>query len=86
MQRMGQKQLQVELAEPLPAVPRLAHYALELGPDNRSLVYSYDTRGERTGIVSLLSDLRAAGLQMTDLSTRQSSLEDIFVALVKERA
>ncbi len=87
MQRMGQKQLQVELAEPLPAVPEaLAHYALELGPDNRSLVYSYDTRGERTGIVSLLSDLRAAGLQMTDLSTRQSSLEDIFVALVKERA
>ncbi len=87
MRRMGQKQLQVELAEPLLAVPEaLAHYALELGPDNRSLVYSYDTRGERTGIVSLLSDLRAAGLQMTDLSTRQSSLEDIFVALVKERA
>ncbi len=87
MRRMGQKQLQVELTEPLSAVPEaLKHYGLALGPDNRSLVYSYDTRGERTGIVSLLSDLRAAGLQMTDLSTRQSSLEDIFVALVQERA
>ncbi len=87
MQRMGRKELQVELAEPLPAVPEaLAKHALTLGPGNRSLIYSYDTRGERTGIVSLLSDLRAAGLQMTDLSTRQSSLEDIFVALVKERA
>jgi ABC-2 type transport system ATP-binding protein len=86
MARMGRKELQVELAEPLAAVPAsLAKYALVQGPDNRSLIYSYDTRGERTGIVSLLSDLRAAGLQMTDLSTRQSSLEDIFVALVKER-
>jgi ABC-2 type transport system ATP-binding protein len=87
MTRMGRKQLQVELAEPLTAVPEaLANYALELGPDGRSLVYTYDTKGERTGIVSLLSDLRAAGLQMTDLSTRQSSLEDIFVGLVKGRA
>jgi ABC-2 type transport system ATP-binding protein len=87
MKRMGQKQLQVELAEPLTGVPEaLAKYALELGPDGRSLVYTYDTRGERTGIVSLLSDLRAAGLQLADLSTRQSSLEDIFVGLVKGRA
>jgi ABC-2 type transport system ATP-binding protein len=64
----------------------LARYALELGPEGRSLTYTYDTKGERTGIVSLLSDLRAAGLQMTDLSTQQSSLEDIFVGLVRGRA
>ncbi len=87
MRRMGRKQLQVELAAPLDSVPEaLARYGLELGPDGRSLVYTYDTRGERTGIITLLGDLRDAGLQMTDLSTRQSSLEDIFVGLVGARA
>ncbi len=87
MQRMGQKQLHVDLAAPLAALPEaLSHYALELGPEGRSLIYTYDTKGERTGIVTLLSDLRAAGLQMTDLATRQSSLEDIFVGLVREQA
>jgi ABC-2 type transport system ATP-binding protein len=87
MQRMGQKQLQVDLAEPLTAVPpALHHYALELGPEGRSLIYTYDTKGERTGIVTLLGDLRAAGLQMTDLATQQSSLEDIFVGLVRGQA
>ncbi len=87
MQRMGQKQLQVDLAEPLATVPdALRKYALELAPDGRSLIFTYDTKGERTGIVTLLTDLRAAGLQMTDLATRQSSLEDIFVGLVRENA
>jgi ABC-2 type transport system ATP-binding protein len=87
MRRMGQKQLQVDLAEPLSAVPEaLASYALELGPEGRSLIFTYDTKGERTGIVTLLTDLRAAGLQMTDLATRQSSLEDIFVGLLREQA
>jgi ABC-2 type transport system ATP-binding protein len=84
MRRMGQKQLQVDLAEPVTAVPdTLAQYALELGPEGRSVIFTYDTKGERTGIVTLLNDLRAAGLQMTDLATRQSSLEDIFVGLVR---
>jgi ABC-2 type transport system ATP-binding protein len=87
MRRMGQKQLQVDLAEPLATVPEaLRNYALELGPDGHSLIFTYDTKGERTGIVTLLTDLRAAGLQMTDLATRQSSLEDIFVGLVRENA
>ena len=87
MSQMGKKQLQVELAAPLTAVPEaLAHYALEIGAEGRSLIYTFDTKGERTGITTLLSDLRAAGLQMTDLATRQSSLEDIFVGLVRERA
>ncbi|MDT8854233.1 ABC transporter ATP-binding protein [Paracoccaceae bacterium Fryx2] len=85
MAQMGKKQLRVDLAEPLAAVPdALAHYALDLGPDGRSLIYTYDTRGERTGIITLLGDLRAAGLHMTDLATTQSSLEDIFVGLVRE--
>lgn len=87
MTRMGQKQLQVDLAAPLTAVPEaLRGHALELGPDGRSLTYTYDTRGERTGIVTLLGEMRAAGLQITDLATRQSSLEDIFVGLVRGQA
>jgi ABC-2 type transport system ATP-binding protein len=87
MSQMGKKQLQVELAAPLTAIPdALAHYALEIGPEGRSLIYTFDANGERTGITTLLSDLRVAGLQMTDLATRQSSLEDIFVGLVRERA
>lgn len=87
MQRMGQKQLHIELAAPLTALPAsLAHYPLELGSNQQSLVYTYDTKGARTGIVTLLNDLRAAGLQLTDLQTRQSSLEDIFVGLLREQA
>jgi ABC-2 type transport system ATP-binding protein len=87
MAQMGQKQLHVDLAVPVNAVPEtLAGYALEVGPEGRSLIYTYDTKGERTGIITLLNDLRAAGLQMTDLATRQSSLEDIFVGLVREKA
>ena len=64
----------------------MAAYKLDLGPDGRSLIYTYDTKGGRTGITTLLADLRDAGLQMTDIATRQSSLEDIFVGLVKENA
>jgi ABC-2 type transport system ATP-binding protein len=87
MAQMGKKQLQVDLAAPLTAVPDvLARYALEIGSDGCSLIYTFDANGERTGITTLLSDLRAAGLQMTDLATRQSSLEDIFVGLVREKA
>jgi ABC-2 type transport system ATP-binding protein len=85
--QMGQKQLVVEIAAALTAVPdALAKYGLDLGPEGRSLIYTYDTKGERTGITTLLTDLRDAGLQMTDIATRQSSLEDIFVGLVKENA
>ena len=85
--QMGQKQLLVDLAAPLAEIPAaLANYNLELGPEGRSLIYTYDTKGGRTGITTLLADLRDAGLQMTDIATRQSSLEDIFVGLVKENA
>ena len=85
--QMGKKQLLVDLAVPLTEIPAaLANYGLELGPEGRSLLYTYDTKGGRTGITTLLADLRDAGLQMTDIATRQSSLEDIFVGLVKENA
>jgi len=85
MARMGRKQLQIDLAAPVQTLPEsLNVYDLERTGDGMALVYSYDTRGERTGITSLLADLAAAGLQMRDLQTRQSSLEDIFVDLVSD--
>ncbi len=87
MAQLGQKKLHIDLAEVLDTVPNaLCDYPLELGPGGTSLIYSYDTRGERTGITGLLNDISKAGLRMTDMETRQSSLEDIFVGLVKEQA
>lgn len=85
MARMGQKHLRVELVEPLSEIPsQLADYGLELSEDRHSVTYTYDTRGERTGITRLLGDLHDAGLTLRDLHTAESSLEDIFVGLVKE--
>ncbi|REC58001.1 ABC transporter ATP-binding protein [Rhodosalinus sediminis] len=85
MDRMGRKELVIELQEPLDAVPAaLADYGLELAEGGAALVYTYDRRSERTGITRLLADLQAAGLALRDLSTRQSSLEEIFVGLVQE--
>ena len=87
MVQMGKKQLVVDLAVPVIEIPAaLAAYSLEIGPEGASLIYTYDTKGERTGITTLLNDLQKAGLQMADMQTRQSSLEDIFVGLVKEIA
>jgi len=87
MARMGRKELRVSLSAPLDAVPAaLAAHGLRIGADGRSLVHSYDTRAESTGITRLLADIKAAGLVMTDLDTAQSSLEDIFVDLLKENA
>lgn len=87
MQRLGQKCLQIDLQEPVEAVPEaLAAYGLELADDGQALRYTYDTRGESTGITRLLGDLSAAGLSLRDIHTEQSSLEDIFVGLVKEGA
>ena len=85
MAQMGQKQLKIELAEAAHSVPAaLASYDLVRADDGLSLTYSYDTKGERTGITTLLADLQKAGLKMKDIQTQQSSLEDIFVGLVKE--
>ena len=86
MRNLGKKQLALELAVPLDAIPgTLAPYALELGRDGAELIYTYDTQADRTGITALLGDLAAAGVRFRDLETRQSSLEDIFVGLVKDR-
>jgi len=83
MRRMGQKSLKIELANDVSAIPTaLAHYALRI--EDGGLVYSYDTSAQRTGITALLADLQVAGLQMTDVQTRQSSLEEIFVSLVAD--
>ncbi len=83
--QMGRKELRVELAEPLAEIPEaLATYDLSLVDGGASVTYSYDTKAERTGITALLRDMQAAGLQMRDLQTRQSSLEEIFVDIVKE--
>ncbi|MBR0938068.1 ABC transporter ATP-binding protein [Bradyrhizobium jicamae] len=84
MQKLGRKQLTLQLQGRLDCVPpALAAYNLELSSDGRAVTYDYDTKGERTGITSLLSDLRNAGVRISDLDTRQSSLEDIFVSLVR---
>src|ERR1700748_3005600 len=83
MQKLGSKRLNLHLQGKLEAIPpQLACYNLELSEEGRELTYSYDTKGEPTGITSLLGDLRAAGIRFTDLDTNQSSLEDIFVSLV----
>jgi ABC-2 type transport system ATP-binding protein len=84
MDKLGRKRLTVHLQGKLDAVPvSLAPYNLELCDGGHALIYDYDTKGERTGITSLLGDLRNAGLRMLDLETSQSSLEDIFVSLVR---
>ena len=84
MQKLGKKQLKLHLQQPLAAVPdSLRSYGLELVDGGRELVYTYDTRGERTGITTLMNDLSQAGIRFNDLNTTQSSLEEIFVSLVK---
>ena len=84
MRKLGRKQLTLHLADPLAAVPAgLSAHSLELSADGSELVYTYDTQGERTGITALLQDLNAAGIRFRDLQTRQSSLEEIFVSLVR---
>jgi len=85
MTQMGRKELEIDLDQTLDAVPdTLSQHALELGKNGRSLIYSYDTAAERTGITTLLGDVAKAGLVTRDVSTRQSSLEDIFVGLVED--
>ena len=85
MHKLGKKQLTLDLREPLDALPAaLASYNLALSEDRRKLIYSYDTQSERTGITSLLDDLRHADIAFKDLQTTQSSLEDIFVGLIHQ--
>jgi len=85
MRKLGKKELTLHLYEPLAAVPEaLAAHGLTLAADGCDLVYHYDTQKGRTGITTLLDDLRRAGIRFKDLQTTQSSLEDIFVDLVRQ--
>ncbi len=82
--KLGKKRLALQLQTKLDAIPpKLVAHAVELSPSGSELIFTYDTRGERTGITALLTDLGAAGIKFTDLKTTQSSLEDIFVDLVR---
>ena len=86
MRQLGQKQLTLELQEPITALPSsLAKHNLTLNQDGSELTYVYDTQGERTGITTLLTDLGQAGIRFKDLDTSESSLEDIFVNLVRRK-
>lgn len=87
MGEFGKKTLLIELDAPLVAVPpSLQGRGLELASDGRTLRYDYDTRAERTGIARLLGDLAGQGITVRDVSTRQSSLEEVFLSLVSEQA
>jgi ABC-2 type transport system ATP-binding protein len=87
MRKLGRKQLTLQLAQPLDSVPpALSAYPLQLAGAGNLLTYTYDTQQEHSGIAALLDDLDRAGIAFKDLQTRQSSLEDIFVSLVKESA
>jgi ABC-2 type transport system ATP-binding protein len=85
MHKLGRKQLTLQLHDPLTAIPpELAGHHLELSGNGSELIYTYDTQGERPGIAALLDDLDKAGIRFKDLQTTQSSLEDIFVSLLRE--
>jgi ABC-2 type transport system ATP-binding protein len=86
MTKLGRKQLTLHLAEPLTAIPpELADWNLAIGNGGTELQYEFDGKAEHTGIPSLLRRMSDLGIAFTDLNTRQSSLEDIFVSLVTER-
>ena len=86
MRKLGKKQLTLQLQQRLERIPEsVPTPGLVLSADGMEIVYSYDTQGERTGITSLLQSLNAAGVRFRDLSTTQSSLEDIFVDLVRRK-
>lgn len=87
MRKLGRKRLVIELHDGIDALPGvLAGPQVTLAPGGRELIYTYDSRADRTGITALLNRLRDAGLSFTDLRTEESSLEDIFVDLIQERS
>jgi len=85
LKKMGHKKLTVDLQEEIFELPKsLEKYSLEIGKDNMSIDYKYNVQAKQTGITNLLQDLKDAGLKLKDLKTEQSTLEKIFVTLVKE--
>jgi ABC-2 type transport system ATP-binding protein len=86
MRKLGKKQLTLQLHDRLDEIPAaLARYQMKLAADGSELIYTYDSQSEHADITALLADLDATGTGFKDLSTKQSSLEEIFVDLVKER-
>ena len=86
MRKLGRKQLTLELHQRIDAIPAaLDAFHLTLAADGKELTYTYDTKGERTGITALLDALHVAGIRFRDLHTTQSSLEDIFVGLLRRQ-
>ncbi len=86
MQKLGKKQLKLHLQSPMHSIPdELAGQSLELSADGNELIYTFDTRGDQTGIARLLRCLNQHGIDFRDLHSSQSSLEEIFVNLVSER-
>ncbi|HEX5513629.1 MAG TPA: ABC transporter ATP-binding protein [Gammaproteobacteria bacterium] len=86
MRKLGRKQLTLHLQNPLASIPPLlAKHPLQLAVDGSELIYTYDAQSEQTGIAALLNDLNATGIHFTDLQTKQSSLEEIFVSLVRKQ-
>ena len=86
LKKMGHKKLTVELQENINEIPSsLSKYNLSLGANKMSLDYTYNVQAKQTGITNLLQDLKDAGLKLKDLKTEQSTLEKIFVSLVKEK-
>jgi len=86
MRKLGKKQLTIHLQEPLAAPPAIDGYALELRADGTELVYAFDAQAESTGIAELMKRLAERGIDFKDLRTEESSLEDIFVSLVRGAA
>ena len=87
MQKLGKKQLILDLKTNLTDIPAsIENFDIQIKDQGMRLVYTYDTSEEHTGIAALLKHLSESGIQFTDLKTDQSSLEDIFVSLVKESA
>ncbi|RUW76431.1 MULTISPECIES: ABC transporter ATP-binding protein [unclassified Mesorhizobium] len=85
MRKLGRKRLMLELRSPLAAIPEsFSRYALELSPSGDQLTYTYDNQSDRPGVASLMRDLEAAGIQFRDIDTENSSLEEIFVNLLRQ--
>ena len=85
LKKMGHKKLKVDLQQKIEELPNsLEKYNLEVSDDRMSVDYTYNVQAKQTGITNLLQDLKDAGFKLKDLKTEQSTLEKIFVSLVKE--
>ncbi|MGH6908446.1 MAG: multidrug ABC transporter ATP-binding protein, partial [Aestuariivirga sp.] len=85
MHKLGKKQLTLNLGTRLKKIPtKLSKYRLELSPTGSDIIHTYEAQGGKTGIAVFLDDVKKAGIEFTDMQTTQSSLEEIFVSLVRE--